>query len=149
MPSLDYGEVARSFIKEAKVDLRSAQLLKDGGEFSRAVAMCQQAVEKILKAALALKGTIVLEHEVADRFVAAFPEIEGVRDIGRMVKSLEREGTKTRYPLFGRVDLPIWVPSERYREEHATKAIKSASFVMQKVIDFIEKEYHLGKEGTK
>jgi len=146
--SLDYGEVARSFIKEAKVDLRSAQLLKDGGECSRVIAMCQQAVEKILKAALALKGIIVLEHEVADRFVAAFPEIEGVRDIGRMVKSLEREGAKTRYPLFGRVDLPIWVPSERYREEHATEAIKSAGFVMQKVIDFIEKEYHLGEGGN-
>lgn len=91
----------------------------------------------------------MLEHEVADRFVAAFPKIEGVRDIGRMVKALEREGTKTRYPLFGRVDLPIWVPSERYGEEHATKAIKSASFVMQKVIDFIEKEYHLNEGGTK
>lgn len=82
MPSLDYSEVARSFIKEAKVDLRSAQLLKDGGEFSRAVAMCQQAVEKILKAALALKGVIVLEHEVADRFVATFPEIRGVEKSG-------------------------------------------------------------------
>jgi len=149
LPSLDYGEVAKSFMKEAKVDLRSAQLLKEGGEFSRAVAMCQQAVEKILKAALALEGIIVLEHEVADRFVAAFPEIEGVRELGRMVKALEREGTKTRYPLFGRVDLPIWVPSERYREEDAAGAIKSASFVMRKVTAFIEKEYHLVEEGTK
>jgi HEPN domain-containing protein len=147
--SLDYSEVARSFIKEAKVDLRSAQLLKDGEEFSRAIAMCQQAVEKILKAALALKGIIVLEHEVADQFVAAFPEIEGIRELGRIVKALEREGTKTRYPLFGRVDLSIWVPSERYKEEHATKAIDTARFVTQKVIDFIEKEYHLSIGGTK
>lgn len=62
---------------------------------------------------------------------------------------MEREGTKTRYPLFGRVDVPIWVPSERYMEEHATKAIDSASFVMRKIIDFIEKEYHLSQGGMK
>ena len=56
MPQRDYSEVARAFVKEAKVDLRSARLLSDGGEHSRAVAACQQAVEKAVKAALALKG---------------------------------------------------------------------------------------------
>jgi len=142
--SLDYSEVARSFIKEAKVDLRSAQLLKDGEEFSRAIAMCQQAVEKILKAALALKGIIVLEHQVADRFVTAFPDLPDVRKISRKVRALELEGTKTRYPLFGRVDLPIWTPSDMYTEDDASAAITDTELILQEIVTFINREYKLG-----
>jgi len=142
--SLDYSEVARSFIKEAKVDLRSAQLLKDGEEFSRAIAMCQQAVEKILKAALALKGIIVLEHQVADRFVTAFPDLPDVRKISRKVRALELEGTKTRYPLFGRVDLPIWTPSDMYTEDDASATITDTELILQEIVTFINREYKLG-----
>jgi HEPN domain-containing protein len=71
LPQRDYSEVAKAFIKEAKVDLHSARLLSDGGEYSRSVGACQQAVEKAVKAVLALKGIIVLEHQVADHLVAA------------------------------------------------------------------------------
>ena len=142
MPQRDYSEVARAFVKEAKVDLRSARLLSDGGEHSRAVAACQQAVEKAVKAALALKGIIVLEHQVADRLVAAFPQMKNVRQIARKVKALEWEGTKTRYPLFGRVDLPIWMPSDSYDEGDANEAITDAEWVIQEIVTFIEQEYH-------
>ena len=142
MPQRDYSEVARAFVKEAKVDLRSARLLSDGGEHSRAVAACQQAVEKAVKAALALKGIIVLEHQVADRLVAAFPQMKNVRQIARKVKALEWEGTKTRYPLFGRVDLPIWMPSDSYDEGDANEAIADAEWVIQEIVTFIEQEYH-------
>jgi HEPN domain-containing protein len=142
LPQRDYSEVARAFIKEAKVDLRSARLLSDGGEHSRAVAACQQAVEKAVKAALALKGIIVLEHQVADRLVAAFPQMKNVRQIARKVKALEWEGTKTRYPLFGRVDLPIWMPSDSYAEGDANEAITDAEWVIQETVIFIEQEYH-------
>jgi len=142
LPQRDYSEVARAFVKEAKVDLRSARLLSDGGEHSRAVAACQQAVEKAVKAALALKGIIVLEHQVADRLVAAFPQMKNVRQIARKVKALEWEGTKTRYPLFGRVDLPIWMPSDSYDEGDANEAITDAEWVIQEIVTFIEQEYH-------
>lgn len=143
MPQRDYSEVARAFVKEARVDLRSAWLLSEGGEHSRAVAACQQAVEKVVKAALALKGIIVLEHQVADRLVAAFPRMKNVRQIARKVKALEWEGTKTRYPLFGRVDLPIWMPSDSYNEGDADEAIADADWVIQEIVTFIEQEYHL------
>ena len=139
----DYSEVARAFVKEARVDLRSARLLSDGGEHSRAVAACQQAVEKAAKAALSLKGIIVLDHQVADRLVAAFPRMKNVRQIARKVKALEWEGTKTRYPLFGRVDLPIWMPSDSYNEGDANEAIADADWVIQEIVTFIEQEYHL------
>lgn len=143
MQQLDHSEVAKAFFKEARTDLRSALLLRDGGEYSRVVAACQQAVEKAAKAALALKGIIVLEHQVADRLVVAFPEMEDVREVGRRIKGLEWEGTKTRYPLFGRVDLPIWTPSEQYSEDDANEAIADAEFVMEAIVAFVKRTYQL------
>lgn len=143
MPQRDYSEITRAFVKEAKVDLRSARLLSDGGEYSRAVAACQQAVEKAVKAVLALEGIIVLEHQVADRLVAACPQMKNVRQIARKVKALEWEGTKTRYPLFGRVDLPIWMPSDSYNEDDANEAVTDAAWVIREIMTFVEQEYHL------
>jgi len=143
LQQLDHSEIARAFLKEARVDLRSAWLLRDGGEYSRAVAACQQAVEKAAKAALALKGIIVMEHQVADRLVVAFPQMKDVRKIGRKIKALEWEGTKTRYPLFGRVDLPIWIPSDRYTQDDANEAIADAKFVIEAIVTFVKQTYQL------
>ncbi|MBC8447490.1 MAG: HEPN domain-containing protein [Chloroflexi bacterium] len=143
MQQLDHSQVARAFFKEARTDLRSARLLRDGGEYSRTVAACQQAVEKAAKAILALEGIIVMEHQVADRLVVAFPQMKDVREIGRRVKALEWEGTKTRYPLFGRVDLPIWTPSERYSEGDASEAIADAEFVTEAIVTFVKQTYQL------
>ena len=118
-------------------------MLRDGEEYSRAVAACQQAVEKVTKAALALEGTIVMEHQVADRLVTTFPQMKDVRGIGRKIKALEWEGTKTRYPLFGRVDLPIWTPSDAYSRDDANAAIADAEFVIEAIVTFVEQTYHL------
>jgi len=143
LQQLDHSQVARAFFKEARTDLRSAWLLRDGGEYSRTVAACQQAVEKAAKAVLALEGIIVMEHQVADRLVVAFPQMKDVREIGRRIKALEWEGTKTRYPLFGRVDLPIWTPSERYSKDDASEAITDAEFVTEAFVAFVKQAYQL------
>ena len=97
MGNHDHSQVARAFFKEAHTDLRSARLLRDGGEYSRAVAACQQAVEK----------------------------------------------AATRYPLFGRVDLPIWTPSEQYGEDDANEAIADAEFVIEAIVAFVKRTYQL------
>lgn len=144
MPPQDYREIAKAFVKEARTDLRAADLLRQGREFSRAVASCQQAAEKAVKAALALQGILVLEHQVADRFVTAFPDLPDVRKISRKVRALELEGTKTRYPLFGRVDLPIWTPSDMYTEDDASAAITDTELILQEIVTFINREYKLG-----
>jgi len=143
LQQLDHSEVARAFFKEASTDLRSARLLRDGCEYSRTVAACQQAVEKAAKAALTLEGVIVMEHQVADRLVVAFPQMKDIREIGRKIKALEWEGTKTRYPLFGRVDLPIWTPSERYSEDDANAAIADTEFVVEAIVAFVKRTYQL------
>jgi HEPN domain-containing protein len=143
LQQLDHSEVAKAFFKEARTDLRSARLLRDGGEYSRTVAACQQAVEKAAKAALTLEGIILMEHQVADRLVIAFPQMHDVREVGRRIKALEWEGTKTRYPLFGRVDLPIWTPSEQYGEDDANEAIADAEFVVEAIVAFVKRTYQL------
>jgi hypothetical protein len=69
--------------------------------------------------------------------------MKNVRQVARKVKALELEGTKTHYPLFGRVDLPIWMPSDSYSESDANGAITDAEWVIQEIVTFIEQEYHL------
>jgi HEPN domain-containing protein len=110
-----HKDIAKALLKEAKVDLNSAKLLLGGGEYSRAISHCQHAVEKALKAALALRGIIITkEHIVSPDFLAAYQDFPEAEDIAIAVSSLEKEGTRTEYPLFGGPDLPIWIPSEHY-----------------------------------
>ena len=118
-------EIAQAFIKEAEADIRSAKLLLSGKEYSQTIVHCQHAVEKILKAALALRNIIITkQHVVSPDFVAAFSDLGEVNQIGLAVSALEKEGTRTEYPFFGRPDLPIWIPSEEYNEADAKDAME-------------------------
>lgn len=97
--------------------MRSAGLLLDGKEYSQTIVHCQHAVEKILKAALALRNIVVTtKHVVSPDFVAAYSDFAEVNKVALAASTLEKEGTRTEYPFFGRRDLPIWVPSEQYDE---------------------------------
>jgi len=58
-------------------------------------------------------------------------------------KALEWEGTRTRYPLFGRVDLPIWTPSDKYTKDDANEAIADAEFVIEAIVTFVKHTYQL------
>jgi HEPN domain-containing protein len=59
-------DIAQAFLKEAEADLRSARLLLAGEEYSQTIVHCQHAVEKILKAALALRNIIITrQHAVS------------------------------------------------------------------------------------
>lgn len=59
------------------------------------------------------------------------------------VSALEKEGTRTEYPLFGRPDLPIWIPSEHYGREDATKALAKAEYVFQAISDLLSQRYQI------
>ena len=137
-------EIAQAFIKEAEADIRSARLLLSGKEYSQTIVHCQHAVEKILKAALALRNIIITrQHVVSPDFVAVFSDLEEVNQIGLAVSALEKEGTRTEYPFFGRPDLPIWIPSEQYNEADAKDAIEKAEYVYQTVMAFLCQKYDL------
>ncbi len=140
-------DIARAFLKEAEADLRSARLLLAGKEYSQTIVHCQHAVEKILKAALALRNIIITrQHTVSPDFVAAFPDFGEADQVALAVSALEKEGTRTEYPFFGRADLPIWIPSEQYTEAteaDARDALERAEYVHQAVVTFLRHKYGL------
>jgi len=137
-------EIAQAFIKEAEADLRSARLLLVGKEYSQAIVHCQDATEKILKAALALRNIIITRQRIiSPDFVATFSDLAEVDQIGVAASALEKEGTRTEYPFFGRPDLPIWIPSEQYNEEDAKDAMEKAEYVYRTVMTFLRLKYDL------
>ena len=137
-------DIAQAFLKEAEADLRSARLLLAGEEYSQTIVHCQHAVEKILKAALALRNIIITrQHAVSGDFMAAYPDFPEAGDVGLLASALEKEGTRTEYPFFGRPDLPIWIPSERYDETDARDALDKAEYVHRTVMTFLRQRYEL------
>ena len=137
-------EIVEAFIKEAEADLRSARLLLTGKEYSQTVVHCQHAVEKILKSALAFRNIIITkQHVVSPDFVVAFPDLAEANQIAMAASSLEKEGTRTEYPFFGRSDIPIWIPSEQYKEGDARDALEKAEYVYQTVMAFLKEKYGL------
>lgn len=133
-------EVARAFLTESDVDYRVAQLLR-GTEFhSRSIAFAQQAVEKMVKACLALRGVVTLEHNLSSLFRALyqadFPDMD---ELVKHIDGLERHGARPRFPLFQRRDLPLWIPSRDYREEDAARAMQSAEYVVQRMKPYLDR----------
>ena len=135
----DPQEIARAFLIESDVDYRVAQLLR-GTEFhSRTIAFAQQAVEKMVKACLALRGVVTLEHNLSSLFRALYQaDFSDMDDIVKHIDALERHGARPRFPLFQRRDLPMWVPSRDYREEDAARALRSGEYVVQRLKPYLD-----------
>lgn len=122
--------------------MNSARLLVAGGEYSQAIVHCQHAAEKISKAALIMRNVIVTrEHIVSPEFVRVYSDWDEADKIGLAVSALEKEGTRTEYPFFGRPDLPVWIPSERYGRADAEEALAKAGYVFEVVRDFLQATY--------
>ena len=133
-------EIARAFLIESDVDYRVAQLLR-GTEFhSRTIAFAQQAVEKIVKACLALRGVVLLDHNLASLFRALYEvEFPDVEELVRHIEILERHGSRPRFPLFQRAELPLWLPSRDYREQDAGRAMESSEYVVRRLKPFLDR----------
>jgi HEPN domain-containing protein len=134
------GEIARAFLSESDVDYRVAQLLR-GTEFhSRTIAFAQQAVEKLVKACLALRGVVTLEHNLSSLFRALYKaELPDMDELVKHINELERHGARPRFPLFQRRDLPLWIPSRDYREEDAARAMQSVEYIVLRVKPHLER----------
>ncbi len=133
-------EIARAFLTESDVDYRVAQLLRGTAFHSRTIAFAQQAVEKLVKACLALRGIVTLEHNLSSLFRALyqadFPDMDG---LVTQINELERHGARPRFPLFQRRDLPLWIPSRDYREEDAARALQCAEYVVERVKPYLDR----------
>jgi HEPN domain-containing protein len=140
-------KIFEALMMEACSDVRSAKLLLDGGEFSRSIYHSQQGIEKAMKASLALKGAIITDdHWVSDRFLQAFPEMQGINNLIRESKYLERQAIKSRYPLFTNPDKPIWIPSQEYTHQDANDAYKKTITIVKNIIRFLKEKHGISIE---
>ena len=134
-------EIARAFLIEGEVDFRIAKLLSGSDYHSRTVYFAQQAVEKLVKACLALKGIFTIDHSLSSLFKAVYTGIfQDVDGLVKAIDALERHGARVRFPLFHRPDLPIWIPSKGYSEEDAARAIKRCEYILKTLKAFLERE---------
>ena len=112
-----YKEICIALVIDAKDDIKAAGILLKNDIFSKSVYHSQQAVEKLLKAVLALNGILITdEHVVSDKFSLLFSKFNQVKEVAAEAKFLERQGSKTRYPLFHNPIKPIWIPSKEYKK---------------------------------
>lgn len=141
---LDTKAIAEALMIEPKSDLNSAQILLKGGEYSRSIYHSQLAVEKAMKSCLALAGKIITDnHFVSDRFIHTFSTMPNGLKIAKNAKYLERQGTKTRYPMFRDATRPIWTPSKEYTKSDAIEAFGKAESAFDAIIRFLEDQYKI------
>ena len=137
------AKISDAFITESRLDMLSAKLLFDKEIYSRAVYFAQQSSEKAIKSCLALRNIISGEHKVTVFFEEEFRndfDSEVFAEILRNARELEVHGIKTRYPLFSRSDMPLWIPSQEYTEEDAREAIRKSSFILDSLEKFIKSQ---------
>jgi len=139
-----YKDICSALIIDAKEDLKAAKILSDNHIYSKSIFHSQQAVEKSLKAVLALNAILITDdHVVSDKFNILFSKFNQIKEVAEEAKYLERQGSKTRYPLFHNPIKPIWIPSKEYKKQDAETALKKAGFVIDKIIAFLKDKYNI------
>ena len=126
-------ELAKGFLEEALDDLEAAEILYRNGKWSKVVFLCQQALEKAMKAVLFLIGYgIVMDHKVSAIFGYEMGK-RGVEagDIVTIATSLEEEFPKTRYPRIYRGEL--FLPSKEFSEEDAKYYLEETKKAISKI----------------
>lgn len=138
-------EYAKVWIEEASRELNAAKILLENGIFELSVYHSQQCAEKALKAVLILLGKEIYEHRVSGIFrdeVAIRYEFPSLNEIVAKAFWLEQHWLSSRYP-FKKVNGSVVVPYKTYKEEDAKKAFEYASFILEKIKEFLREEFLL------
>ena len=127
--------ISISFLRAAKSDLNSAIILLKNKEYSNSLYHSQQAIEKILKSMLALKGRFIFKHEVIAEFCTVFEKILPP-DFINLVKDkgfkIEQEGSSLRYPDFSGIE--IFDPTEEVTKADAQEGYETAKEIISIVL---------------
>lgn len=138
-------QIARAFCLEAKADLMMAELAYENRIYSRCVSMSQQVIEKAIKAALAVVGIYGLkEHEVLKYLTEEYRGIITENLMSRiidLVRPIEAEWVRSRYPDWTDPTQPVWTPSEQYDVNNAEKALSSAKEIYELIIDIMKSRF--------
>jgi HEPN domain-containing protein len=134
--------LTRLYFRKARADLESAKHLLSVAQYANAVFLAQQCAEKSAKATLAMKNIEVREHIVsgylASEVVAFAPEAweERIRQVVRMLVSLEEHSIRPRYPFV--TAARIWDPEKGYDKKAAEAAIANAETILNDLESFCE-----------
>jgi HEPN domain-containing protein len=82
-------------------------------------------------------------HDVSEDFRQTYADWSLCGELADIATAMESIGFRTEYPLFGRRDLPVWIPSERYTEAEAREALQEASRVFQAIEDYLAAEHNV------
>jgi len=135
--------LARLYFRKARADLESARHLSSIAQYANAVFLAQQSGEKAARATLALKNIEVREHIVSGYFASKIipfaPEAweERLRNVVRMLASLEEHSIKPRYPFV--TAARIWDPEKGYDKEAAEAAVEKAQSILKELEEFCER----------
>jgi HEPN domain-containing protein len=146
MPKENKINLASLFIKKAKQDLDSSNILLEHGSYADACYFSQQAAEKAVKAALILKtGLYPRDHLVSGYFsseLLAFIDPKWEKKLRPLIVDiveLEEHWLKPKYPFV--TDTYKWDPTEEYTKKDSEAAYKKAKNVLDVVFGFIKDTY--------
>ena len=138
--------MAKALFIEAESDINTANLTKDGGEFSKTIQHSCDAVEKAAKAVLTLDGHgIMPEHKVSDfmsELVLKYPKVRNkLTEIVKDMNYLEEFSGKTRYPI--RIRGKLIIPSEQFNEEEADDCLNKANKVLDEIDELADEIFKI------
>lgn len=81
-------------------------------------------------------------HEISEDFRETYIDWPPGSELADIAATTESIGFRTEYPLFGRRDLPIWIPSEQYSEADARDFLQKATQVFGVVEEYLESEHN-------
>ena len=140
-------ELVKSMARKALGDLKSAEVLLEAGRYPEAVLHSQQAVEKMMKALLLIKGVALDSHRITSEFKDRFVILASKKWENKLKRAamlgfeLEDHWLIPRYPLEG----PEGVidPEEKYTKDLAEELFNKASEAMEILCSFSKEELGL------
>jgi len=145
----DSKDIAEAYLLESEVDIQAARLTYVNGLYSRTIHFAQEAVEKITKGCLTLRNVVTRDHKTSTLFVAVFQnDIPDINKIYESITSLEKHGARTRFPLYQRKDLPLWIPSKVYGEAEGMDALTKGEYVYRVLKEYLIKKIRPNNESS-